>query len=100
MGSTTDLYDSIARQAIPGYSAPASNPPACVLRNLSVLAYGNGFTLWQYRADDFREARAPGFFAPAITLTQPGDVVMVHSRVGAMQGWIDETGTLRAMEAV
>ncbi len=54
------------------------------LRNLSVLAYANGFTLWLYNA--YGEARdtvaGPGFFDAAGDMLAGGDMVMVSARDG------------------
>jgi hypothetical protein len=58
---------------------------AFALRNLSVLAYANGFTLWHYKADpaDQPGADAPAFFAEAGDMLAGGDMMMVTSRQGA-----------------
>jgi hypothetical protein len=58
---------------------------AFVLRNLSVLAYANGFTLWHYRsAEDAPTALdKPGYFAEAGDLLASGDIVMVSGQHGA-----------------
>jgi hypothetical protein len=58
---------------------------AFVLRNLSVLAYANGFTLWHYRsAEDAPSALdAPSYFAEAGDLLASGDIVMVSGQQGA-----------------
>ncbi len=55
------------------------------LRNLSVLAYANGFTLWHYKADpaDHPNMGAPDFFADAGDMLAGGDMMMVTSREGA-----------------
>jgi hypothetical protein len=64
------------------------------LRNLSVLAYANGFTLWHYRAGD--EALSAlddnGFFGPAADLIAPGDIVMASGAEGARMGAIARRG--------
>jgi hypothetical protein len=54
------------------------------LRNLSVLAYANGFTLWHYKAgaESIDTAGAEGFFADAADLMAPGDMVMVSGPDG------------------
>jgi hypothetical protein len=54
---------------------------AFALRNLSVLAYANGFTLWHYKAgsDDQRCVGRPGFFKEAGDMLTPGDMVMVSA---------------------
>jgi hypothetical protein len=55
------------------------------LRNLSVLAYANGFTLWHYKADpaDHLHAGMQDFFAEAGDMLAGGDMLMVSSREGA-----------------
>jgi hypothetical protein len=54
------------------------------LRNLSVLAYANGFTLWHYKAagEDKAAPAAPGFFDPAGDMLAAGDMIMVSSPAG------------------
>ncbi|GIK98018.1 MAG: hypothetical protein BroJett029_22270 [Alphaproteobacteria bacterium] len=49
-------------------------------RELSVLAYANGFTLWHYRSADPSDellAPAPGYFAAADELLRPGDQILL-----------------------
>ncbi len=56
---------------------------AFTLRNLSVLAYANGFTLWHYKAGmDGDAASARGFFDDADTMLSSGDMVMVSGEGG------------------
>jgi hypothetical protein len=64
---------------------------AFAIRNLSVLAYAQGFTLWHYRGHvptlaatvvepaSAEEARAPGFFDAASDLLAVGDMVLVST---------------------
>jgi hypothetical protein len=54
------------------------------LRNLSVLAYANGFTLWHYKsgADALAQAAADGYFADAADLLSPGDMLMLSAAEG------------------
>jgi hypothetical protein len=54
------------------------------LRNLAVLAYANGFTLWHYKAgnDNFAQAEGPGYFADAADLLAEGDLVMLTGSEG------------------
>jgi hypothetical protein len=52
------------------------------LRNLSVLAYANGFTLWHYKAGALAQARQAGFFADAADLMAAGDMVMLTAAEG------------------
>lgn len=49
------------------------------VRNLSVLAYANGFTLWHYKAGDggLFNARRVGFFNDAADMMAVGDMILV-----------------------
>ena len=48
-------------------------------RNLSVLAYANGFTLWHYRSADRTEAvDGGGYFDPAAPILRVGDFVFLN----------------------
>ena len=55
------------------------------VRNLSVLAYANGFTLWHYKAsgDSLREVSHPGYFDDAVDMLSGGDMLMVSSSTGS-----------------
>ena len=57
---------------------------AFTLRNLSVLAYANGFTLWHYKAgaETISQAGNQGFFADAADLMAAGDLVMLTGADG------------------
>jgi hypothetical protein len=57
---------------------------AFALRNLSVLAYANGFTLWHYKsvADAQAAVGAPGYFNDAGDMLTAGDFVMVSAPSG------------------
>ena len=53
------------------------------MKNLSVLAYANGFTLWHYRtadpaADLLPAAAGEGYFAAANELLRPGDQIIAN----------------------
>ena len=64
---------------------------AFAIRNLSVLAYAQGFTLWHYRANlptlgasvvpaaSAEEIGQPGFFDPAGDMLAPGDMLLVSA---------------------
>ena len=58
---------------------------AFAVRNLSVLAYANGFTLWHYKAGDDRLATASAvdFFTAADDLLTAGDILMISAADGA-----------------
>lgn len=49
-------------------------------RNLSVLAYANGFTLWHYATGDpMADVLAPGYFADADNMLRTGDHIHVNA---------------------
>ena len=54
------------------------------VRNLSVLAYANGFTLWHYKSggDSLREVSHPGYFDDAVDMLASGDMMMVSTSTG------------------
>ena len=54
-------------------------------RNLSVLAYANGFTLWHYKAgkDRLETVAAGNYFADAADMLTVGDLVMISAADGA-----------------
>ena len=58
---------------------------AFAIRNLSVLAYANGFTLWHYKAGKERldKVAAKDFFADAADMLTVGDMVMTSAADGA-----------------
>ena len=65
---------------------------AFAIRNLSVLAYAQGFTLWHYRANlptlgatlvapaSVAEVSEPGFFDPAGDMLAQGDMLLVSTK--------------------
>lgn len=58
---------------------------AFTFRNLSVLAYANGFTLWHYKAagDCLDQVGQSGFFTNVDDMLAAGDIVMVSATDGA-----------------
>lgn len=53
-------------------------------RNLSVLAYAQGFTLWHYKLSTTADVACElGFFDAAADMMAPGDLVMVSGPAGA-----------------
>jgi hypothetical protein len=75
---------------------------AFTLRNLSVLAYANGFTLWHYKAgnDNFVQAMGPGYFADAADLLCAGDMVMLTGTEGGRIASIAGEGKRMALAAL
>ncbi len=71
---------------------------AFAVRNRSVLAYANGFTLWHYKAglDSRGDTNRTGFFAPAGDMLTAGDMVMVSAKDGAqLVCLLEEAGAIR-----
>jgi hypothetical protein len=54
------------------------------IRNLSVLAYAQGFTLWHYKAPaaPLAALARPGFFDLASDMLAAGDMLMMSARDG------------------
>jgi hypothetical protein len=56
---------------------------AFAIRNLSVLRYAQGFTLWHYKASALiGQAGEHGFFDNAADMLAPGDMIMVSASDG------------------
>lgn len=52
-------------------------------KNLSVLAYGNGFTLWHYKTGDTAAATdTTGYFNEAAPMLRVGDMILANVGVG------------------
>jgi len=58
---------------------------AFAVRNLSVLAYANGFTLWHYKSgkDRLEAIGSNNYLADAADMLTPGDLIMVTAADGA-----------------
>ena len=54
-------------------------------RNMSVIAFANGFTLWQYKSnsDSLEQVERAGYFDKIKTLMAIGDIVIINARDGA-----------------
>lgn len=49
-------------------------------KNLSVIAYANGFTLWHYAANETMTAiSTAGYFDDVKTLMNTGDIVIINA---------------------
>ena len=52
-------------------------------KNLSVIAYANGFTLWHYAANETMTAiSTAGYFDDVKTLMNSGDIVIINASYG------------------
>ena len=58
---------------------------AFAIRNLSVLAYANGFTLWHYKsgADALERMTGQDYFEDAVDMLSGGDIMMLSAADGA-----------------
>lgn len=65
------------------------------IRNLSVLAYAQGFTLWHYKAGAIPLAvvAKPGFFDAAADMLATGDMVMMSARDGGSLAFVTDAGS-------
>lgn len=53
-------------------------------RDLSVLSYANGFTLWHYTTEDSAEAvAAAGYFDDALSHLSAGDMILANTDTAA-----------------
>jgi hypothetical protein len=67
---------------------------AFAIRNLSVLAYAQGFTLWHYKAgaEKLAQVARRGFFNHATDMLAPGDMLMVSGNEGGRMLFVTATG--------
>jgi hypothetical protein len=58
---------------------------AFAIRNLSVLAYANGFTLWHYKSgkDRLETVSSGNYLGDAADMLTAGDLVMITAADGA-----------------
>ena len=65
-----------------------------ILRNLCVMTYAGGFTLWHYNghSDTCTEIQAPGYFDDAREMIKPCDIVMITCADGALQVYFPKGG--------
>ena len=53
-------------------------------KNLSVIAYANGFTLWHYKEDaTLATITASGYFANVKSLMNSGDIILINGSNGS-----------------
>ena len=78
--STTLFIETLAQQQQVLYPRVEEEPKTLSIRNLSVLAYSVGFTLWVYRdlQVTMRDITRAGFFKDAQNMLQTGDHIHLH----------------------
>jgi len=53
-------------------------------KNLSVIAYANGFTLWHYKENaTLATITASGYFSSLKTLMNTGDIILINGSNGS-----------------
>lgn len=53
-------------------------------KNLSVIAYANGFTLWHYKENaTLATITASGYFSSVKTLMNTGDIILINGSNGS-----------------
>lgn len=53
-------------------------------KNFSVMAYANGFTLWNYTTgDEFSAVKTAGYFNEIAPFARPGDMVLVNANAAS-----------------
>ena len=69
------------------------------IRNLSVLAYANGFTLWHYKGirQTLADVAADGFFNDAADMLALRDIILVGCPDGARIVAVAEVGVERVV---
>lgn len=69
------------------------------IRNLSVLAYAQGFTLWHYRVRDavLAVAQAEGFFSPAADMLAAGDMILISATDGGQVAFVTDAAEARGV---
>lgn len=67
---------------------------AFVIRNLSVLNYTNGFTMWHYRSgkDTFDQVTEDNYFEDVNDMLSAGDLIMINAADGHGQVVVTEIG--------
>lgn len=64
---------------------------AFAIRNLSVLAYAQGFTLWHYKAgaDRLDDVAQPGFLVDAADMLAKGDMLLISASDGGRMAFVN-----------
>lgn len=65
----------------------STTPSSLQIRNLAVLGYANGFTLWHYRVPVgcLADVARMGYFQDIASMLSPGDIILATNAEGARQ---------------
>jgi hypothetical protein len=67
--------------------------PDFAIRNLSVLSFAQGFTLWHVKHPGMlAEALAPGYLNPAADMIAPRDMILISAFDGGAQVFVHGSG--------
>lgn len=69
------------------------------IRNLSVLAYANGFTHWHYRAnrDNVLDIESPNYFLDAADMLVIGDTIIISCDAGVMMRAVNHSSVVSVL---
>ena len=48
-------------------------------KNLNIIAYANGWTMWHYKTTDVMEELLDGYFNPVATLMNQNDTLVINA---------------------
>lgn len=65
----------------------------CSVRDLSVLAYANGFTMWHYKADSLDDFSIQNFFFDVHDMVAKGDMIIGSANDGTKTFYIVSADT-------
>ena len=59
-----------------------------LMRNLAVVSYAQGFTIWTYICDDLGKALAPDYFLSACDMLRENDLMIIRAKRGVAQRYV------------
>lgn len=59
-----------------------------LFRNLAVVSYVQGFTIWTYLCDDLEKALAPDYFLSACDMLRENDLMIIRAKRGVTQRYV------------
>ena len=59
-----------------------------VFRNLAVVSYAQGFTIWTYLCDDLGKALASDYFLSACDMLRENDLMIIRAKRGVAQRYV------------
>jgi hypothetical protein len=59
-----------------------------LLRNLAVLSYTPGLTVWTYHCLDLDKALAPDYFLSACDMLRENDLMIIRAKRGVAQRYV------------